>query len=1397
MESKDRRRLFDVVEQRVRRVQAERAFDAVFEPGAVEDADALAATVSDPVHTAEDLNSSYVLGYFRWFRYQALTEPDDQVELVRAVDLWVPCWIDGESWQLPEPIVPLLANQVAPFAIEFLQASGPGDAVAVRTAPVLLSRICDATHADHPNRAGRLSNLGAALQSRFERFGDRVDLDAAVAVGRAAVEATSADHPDRAGCLSNLSIVLRLRFERFGDRADLDAAVEVGRVAVEATPADPRDRPAILTNVVLALGIRFEEFGDRADLDAAVTVGRAAVEATPADHRDRASYLSNLVVALQSRFDRFGDWADLDAAVTVGRAAVEATPVDHPDRAGCLSNLGVALQSRFERFGDRADLDAAVEVGRAAVEATPADHRDRAGYLSNLGAALKIRFDRFGDWADLDAAVSASRAAVEATPADHRDRAGYLSNLGAALQIRFDRFGDRADLDDAVMAVRAAVEATPADHPARAGRLSNLGTALQIRSDRIGDSADLDAGVTAIREAVEATPVDHPDRATYLSNLGVTLQSRFERFGDWADLDAAVAVGVAAVEATPVDHPARAGRLSNLGVTLQSRFERFGDRADLDAAVAAGRAAVEATPADHRDRAGRLSNLGVTLQSRFERFGDRADLDAAVAVGRAAVEATPADHRDRAAYLSNLGVTLQSRFERFGDRADLDAAVTVGRAAVEATPADHRDRAGCLSNLGVTLQSRFERFGDRADLDAAVEVGRAAVEATHADHRDRPVILTNVGLALRIRFEEFGDWADLDDAVTVGRAAVEATPVDHPARAGRLSNLGLALTTRFARSGELADRDAAVAAWVGAVDVEAAPPSVRVSAGRAAARVLGDFGPVAQRMLAVAVELLVECAPRQASHGDRQHGMTSVSGVASAAAAAVLGPPDVTPDQVGAERAVLLLEQGRAVLLGQALETRTDLTDLQASRRDLADRFLVLRDLLDTPDTPGNTGLMYGGADVPVLSAVDRHQTVADFRGLLDQIRSIEGFEAFLLPLSVAELTAQAGDGPVVVVNVAERRADAFVIAPSGVSTVPLTVPVPAAEGDQDQVPLTQALLIDQINQFHAALRTCLDTTTDSDGRLRVKAGLRRHAENTLHGVLGWLWDVVADPVLTELGYTSAPDPGVGWPRVWWATGGLLGLLPVHAAGHHIPDPNDPAWVPGRTVLDRVVSSYTPTVRALKYAREPRGTASTDTGTAVVVAMPTTPGANPLPHTVIEARAVAAQLRGAVVEDTGGTTTGEVITRLAGGYRIAHFACHGVSDPVDPSMSRLLFADHLDNPFTVTTLAGLRLRGADLAFLSACETALAHPSKVLDESIHLASGFQMAGFTHVIATMWPIRDDPALADAFYRELLKRTPAGVPLDTTQCAAALHHVVRVARDRDRHHPSRWAAHLHTGT
>ncbi|XVQ07279.1 CHAT domain-containing protein [Spirillospora sp. CA-255316] len=116
--------------------------------------------------------------------------------------------------------------------------------------------------------------------------------------------------------------------------------------------------------------------------------------------------------------------------------------------------------------------------------------------------------------------------------------------------------------------------------------------------------------------------------------------------------------------------------------------------------------------------------------------------------------------------------------------------------------------------------------------------------------------------------------------------------------------------------------------------------------------------------------------------------------------------------------------------------------------------------------------------------------------------------------------------------------------------------------------------------------------------------------------MLEQLWDAAAGPILDRLGYRRTPPGGEPWPRVWWVPVGPLALLPIHAAGYHRQEPGRHGR---RTVMDRVVSSYTPTARALGHARE-REAAASATDRMLIVAMPETPGARRLHHVEEEIR---------------------------------------------------------------------------------------------------------------------------------------------------------------------------------
>ncbi|MFJ9610463.1 CHAT domain-containing protein [Kitasatospora sp. NPDC101176] len=1083
------------------------------------------------------------------------------------------------------------------------------------------------------------------------------------------------------------------------------------------------------------------------------------------------------------------------SAVTMLRSVLAATPADRPAHAERLALLAEALRDWGPGPRPLLHTDLAIACFQELTSAAPAHHPDRVTWLTHLGGLLQARGQETGAEADLDAAVRAARQALAEARPGHPGAVTAVWVLGIALASRFEVTKVDADLKEAVGCLRKAADATPPDDPQHAARVSHLGTVLRARYQHAGVPADLEEAVEVGQRAADQSPAEGRDHAAVISTLSRALWARYQLTGVAADLDRAIVLGQQAVDTgESVD---RVVMLSNLGGRFAERAERTGALTDTDAAVEWLRKAVAAAPEDDRDRAGMLSNLGTALFRRFQRAGALADVDEAVTVLREAVAAAAAaaDRTVRAMVLGNLGGALLTRFRRTGVSADLDRGVRALQEAVNAA-GDEPGRAAALANLGSALQTRFERSGARADLDAAVKVAQKAVRLAPAG-AGRAMESSNLANALVMRSQRDGAPEDLDEAVRIGRLAVESLPAGHPDRAVLLSNLGGMLSIRFRQSAAPEDLEEATSCHVAAVDA-AVTPLTGVEAGDRAARLLADRGEYgnAADVAEEAVLRLPQVAPRRLERGDQQHAVAQVAGLAGRAAALALAAPGGTPPE-RARRALRLLETGRAVLLSQALETRGDLTELRDRHPGLATRYVELRDQLDMPaDTMTPVRLRSEAADQgpsrrgPVR---DRHRAAGDFAALLAEIRALDDFTGFARPPAEAELVAEAAEGPVVVFNISGYRSDALLVTTEGIDSIALPG-------------LTLRAVTDRVNAFRNALHTLTVGGEEAE---------QLAAQQTLVTVLQWLWDTATGPVLGALGLHGRGDTEEAWPRVWWVPGGLLGLLPLHASGHH----DDPPGTPHRrTVMDRVVSSYTPTVRALRHARErARTAASSPAARNLIVAMPTTPG---LPdhgrlHYVEDEVAVlrerlpdAVLLRepepgdGPAHREPSVPTRARVLDQLPD-CAIAHFSCHGSSDPADPSRSLLLLHDHAEAPLTVGRLASVALDGARLAYLSACRTAAIDTSELLDEAIHLTSAFQLAGFPHVIGTLWEIDDQMAVTVArlFYAGL---GADGARPDPDRSARALHRAVR--RVRDGHglpapltfndSPWLWAAYLHAG-
>ncbi|MFC8536656.1 CHAT domain-containing protein [Streptomyces sp. NPDC057249] len=1070
--------------------------------------------------------------------------------------------------------------------------------------------------------------------------------------------------------------------------------------------------------------------------------------------------------------------------VRLWRRIVAAVPESyHKGLQVYRSLLGTALLRAFELERDPAMLDAGIQQFTEAHAAAVAsgginpDNPYGVGNLYGFAGALLTRYNVYGVDKDLADATARLEEAVDSGPAELSEPE-VLFQVGLRLLEHAERLrAHDGRLDSAVTLLRAAMEATPTGLKETSVRVYALCRCLVIRHELTGATRDLEEAIAAARRGLDPDP-----ERLVAATLALTLITRFNNNGDPDDVEEAVGLTTFLTAGSPVGETARPADMHIHGTSLRARYELAGDLDDLNAAITAFRHCVLAQPSPLPVH---VASLGQALRHRFERTGDGSALDEAIELLRDAAEAAVDGSGEAATYRSSLGLCLLHRHLRTQDPAVLDEAIVALGQALHNLPERHANRPRFHGNLGIALCRRFQRTKTLGDIDEAIATYGAALRLTPPAHRrDKGLHEANRGTALLLRHELTGAEADLDQAITDLHRAATVTPVEQPEGAVLLGNLGRALTARHSMTGSDADRREAVSVLTRAAHAPSAAAWWRIQAAQEAARLAAEHDPaLAAELLAGGVGLLPELASQSLHRSDQQDQLGNFSRLTDDAVALALTAGEATSDgEAGAQdyavKALRLVETGRAVILGHALNTRSDLLLLRATHPELAHTLADLSERLSQATMSALPGIRSDTAD-------DRHLLSAEFAATLHAIRTLEGFSSFLQPPESAdELRSEAGQGPIVFVNVSSHRCDALLVTREKVTHLPL----PA---------LTHDVVLDMVDMFHEALPR---TTAEYADRRE-----RRAAQDTLSAVLRRLWDTAVGPILDALGLAGPPAPGEDWPQVWWAPGGILGLLPLHAAGYA------PAEGEHRSALERVVSSYVPTLRALRHARS-RPAPLNEAGKALIVTMPFTMALPELPHAQAESAAVRARTPRPVVL-TGSTslhehaealldpanapahlpTKARVLEELVDAS-IAHFACHGGVHADDPSLSQLFLEDFARDPLSVASLASARLGHADLAYLSACVTALTGSAKLVNESIQLTTAFQLLGFRQVIGTLWPIQDRMAVevADSFYRCL---TTAG-RLDTDRAAVALHQSVRLLRRRLPHLPLLWAGYIHTG-
>ncbi|KAF3279141.1 hypothetical protein TWF970_004247 [Orbilia oligospora] len=1015
----------------------------------------------------------------------------------------------------------------------------------------------------------------------------------------------------------------------------------------------------------------------------------------------------------------------------------------------------------YERTGDKNDL-------QMAVAAVPDDQPIRPFVKAKLVDFFNARFTETGDTNELQMTLTI-------LPNGHPIRPYILEELASSFGIKFDKTGSMEDLNMCIETAKEAMVIMPHDDIEEKTAISvMLANKLQSRFERspTEDMADLEMAIKILEESSIIPRHNSSHRSVVLGSLAAALYIKSEWTNNLDYLQMAIAFGEEDLTANVNSSGGLFGgpEKQNLAMYLHSRYERTRDLDDLQRSITLAGEAVEsfnryyehskanANAIDidvENQRVGCLGNLAGYLDTRFELTGNLDDLELAIETIKKTITTVPSESSSYSMWQNNLVIYLRERYLRTGNFDDLQMAIHIGEELIrrDNDPA----RTGLLNGLIVTFGDRFRKTGNIDDLDKAIKLSEEAI-ATTLDQSEKFKILNNMTSSFLTKFKYTANLEDLDMAVQKAEEAVALTADNHPEKESSLATLAKALTSRFNETQDPNEFQKALYYFQEVVRLPTATSCRRIESAAVATQMLActEMWSEASQMIEVAVELLPLSVSRELKHRDQQHNLKQYAGLSSRAASIALNAGKDAYD------AVKLLELGRGVMTGLRLGSRSDLTELRSQHPDIAAKFEQLRDILDSPASGTfDSAVIYDSTaldEAPTLRRKNNQRFDAnlEFNKTIDQIRLLPNFENFLRPPAPGDLMTAASLGPVVIINISQYRCDALLVEQQTIRSLPL--PTLLQKDIEKHAEFMQSI--------RSAHRLCSDT-------------LRQ-----MFQMLEWLWDAAVGPILDSLGLSSPPvDEDGEWPRIWWIPTGQLSLLPLHAAGYHHPGST-------KTTLDRVVSSYTSSIKALLYGRQNSQTMTKFTpGKTLLVSMDQTPKQSDLPYAAEEVKMLQGLLPTRLTTETiklEQPNKQDVLDHLED-CTIFHYAGHGESNSLEPEKSSLLINDWQTNPLTVEHLTELNFRQKSsapwLAYLSACSTSDSNAEKLHDESINLVTACQLAGFQHVVGSLWEISDKHSVTAA--EEVYKTIAAedGGVIDGKKVSLGVHRATRRLRELTR--------------
>ena len=1106
-------------------------------------------------------------------------------------------------------------------------------------------------------------------------------------------------------------------------KSELEKAIAIMRRVVNMLPAGRIRRAIGDFNLAAFL---YDLYGLDASLETlneAIELAEGASRVMPEKDLRKIQCLEILTFMLFGRFLHTGEIDDLEESVAIARMITDTAPANLPTRAYCFNHLGIVSHELFRHTNHEEALQEAIKALEEAVRIAMLDNHDAyQTYMDNLTAAWTSERDLKGGIEGLEKAIDDARQAVK-TAVDPQSRANNLHSLGLKLLEKAEITENLANLDEAISTLRETLDIGLDKEQSQLSLLISLASALDFKHELTWEISDIEDAIDFSTKAFDMIAGDHEDAPETCTRLVERLGKHHHVTGSKADLEKAIKLGIRGLKMTPEEHLGRGRLLHNIGQRFIDLFRSSGTLDDLEQ----GLNYIRQAAAFIAHRAGHdwmlvARDLAMGLIEYYIMTLALGSLDEAIDILTEIARMAEGTAFDDMIFLSDLAMAYRLKYQRTNNVSYLENAVNVSTAALDQAEGDP-NHAYYLELTSQILKDRYWHSRNLTDLEKSIDLGKKSIDITPEDNVQRAFRFCEVAESLRERHMATKMMEDLNEAIDFARRGLELIREDHVYRAEGLYVLATSLRLRYNITNDEGDEREMQSAFRLALDHTQSLALIRLQAGRSVVYEHVHRSQWAEAFEAskTVVDLIPSLVLRSVENADKQEVLRKAGGLASDSAALALQTGE------SPSTALMLLEKGRGMIATSLEDLGVDMTALEAQYPQLAERFASLRNEVRRYGDQGKDA----GASWGDTRNRRRREADTELEETITEIRRHQGFEDFMLAPSESEMRQAADGGPIVIINSSTFRCDAIIVEKHQVTSLPLP-------------------------------------------RFKEE-DLTRHLQgNTLDtpDALEWLWDCIAEPVLITLGLV-APPLDADWPHIWWIMPGFLGKLPIHAAGYH----RDRSF---KTVLDRVVSSYHNSVRSMVRRRRQPPLRDTQADQALLVAMGKTPGASDLPFASTEISIIQKPFKELSLQPTElGPSKEQILAKLPT-CSIFHFAGHSFRNSKSPLDSYLALDKGPKNSITINNLLEISLYKSPplLAYLSACGTGQMHNYQLADENIHLISGFLLAGFRHVIGTLWEVQDAVCvdMARLTYESMKERG-----LSDVSVAWALHNATRTLRDR----------------